>query len=316
METKKSSVGSKIVTIILLGICVYLAAIIGMKYTSTKKDSQQGQDMNAQSQETKTVNVSVETLQPTTFTRTSTVGAELSSSMDTIDLYSSEVAGKLTALNIAVGDVIKAGDVIATVDPSSPGEQYKASNVTAPIGGTIYSVDSYVGQTITTSTVLGTIGSAGDLQVVVNLSERFLSTVSVGMKATFTTMAWPDEPFDATISSISPKINASNRTFQVTLSIDKPDQRLKEGMYVKLKLIIEQVDNAIVVPTKAISTYLGNSVVFIADGTTAKRVQVTLGSANDSETVITSGLASGDSLITAGSVTDGSTIAVVEGENE
>jgi multidrug resistance efflux pump len=79
-------------------------------------------------------------------------------------------------------------------------------------------VDSYVGQTITTSTVLGTIGSAGDLQVVVNLSERFLSTVSVGMKATFTTMAWPDEPFDdATISSISPKINASNRTFQVTL---------------------------------------------------------------------------------------------------
>ncbi|MFA6690147.1 MAG: efflux RND transporter periplasmic adaptor subunit [Sphaerochaetaceae bacterium] len=312
METKKTSVASKIVTIVLLAICVYLAAVIGMHYASQKQASSQAQAMGTRSSGTNTINVSVKTLATDTFTRTTTLGADLSSSMDTVDLYSSDVAGKITALDISVGQVIKAGDTIATVDPSSAGEQYKPSDVKASIGGTIYSVDSYVGQTISTSTALGTVGSAGELEVIAYMNERFLSTVKPGMQATFTTMAWPNEPFDATIKTISPKIDASNRTFKVTLFIDKPDQRLKEGMYVKLKLIVEEVDDAIIVPTKAISTYLGNNVVYVVDGNAAKRVQVSLGSANDSETVITGGLSTGDQLIVAGSVTDGSPVAIVE----
>jgi len=310
METKKSSLSGKIVTIILLGICVYLAAVIGMRYSNTKKTTNQNQSMNAKTT-TNTINVGVDELALTAFVRTTTIGADLSSSMNTINLYSSDVAGKLTSLDISVGKVIKAGDKIATVDPSSAGEVYKPSDVKASIGGTIYSVDSYVGQTITNSTVLGTVGSAGELEITASMNERFLSTVKEGMKATFTTSAWPEIPFNATVKTISPKINSNNRTFKVTLSIDNPDARLKDGMYVKLKLIVEEVDNAIVVPTKAIGTYLGNSVVYIVDGKNAKRVQVTLGSANDHETVITGGLAAGDKLITAGSVTDGSPIAIV-----
>lgn len=132
------------------------------------------------------------------------------------------------------------------------------------------------------------------------------------MQAAFTASAWPDERFAATIKTISPTVNTTNRTVEVTLSIDRPDARLKEGMYVSLRLTIDQVDGALTIPSTALTTYLGEYVVYVADGENARRVPVTLGSANDTQTVITSGLKAGDQVITAGNVTEGTRISVVK----
>ena len=89
---------------------------------------------------------------------------------------------------------------------------------------------------------------------------------------------------------------------------------LREGMYVRLNLETEHIDDALTVPEAAIKTYLNNDVVYIADNGTARRQIVTVGSSNGEDTVITSGLNEGDMVITAGNVTDGTSISVVESQ--
>lgn len=310
METKKTSKLNLITTIVLLVICVFLAFLIGKTYLG-KKNTAGNEPMKAQTSST-IINVSTASLKPTTFIKETVIGADIVNTMDSVSLYSSDVAGKITKLDLAVGQNVTAGDAIAVVDPSTAGAQYKPSTVKASIGGKVESVDCYVGQSVSTTTSLATLVNAGELEIKATMAERYLSSVKVGMKASFTTSAWPEESFTATVKEISPTINKSNRTFTITLSIDKMDERLKEGMYVKLSLIVEQQDQVITVPTKSIGTYLGGSVVYLAVDGKAKRVSVTVGSANGSETVIKTGLAEGDELITAGSVTDGSQISIVK----
>ncbi len=307
----KPGILDRIVTIILLAICLLMAYLIAKPLIGKVAASDSGRGASATGIEA-VVNVSTYTVEPTSFVRTSTMGAQLEGSMDAHNLYSSEVAGTLTSLDLSVGQTIQTGDVIGMVDPSTPGEVYKPTAIKATIGGTIYSVDSYVGQKIATSTSLATIGSSGELEVVAHVAERYLSTLTVGMHATFSASAWPDERFSATVKAISPTVNTTNRTVEVTLSIDKPDTRLKEGMYVSLELTIDEENSALTIPSTALTTYLGENVVYVADGEYARRVPVTLGSANDTSTVITSGLDAGDKVITAGNVTDGTRISVIK----
>lgn len=307
-EKKPHSFLNTLTTLVLLGICVFLAYLIGKSVLEKAPQSQRSQQ-NAPST---TASVIAYTVEPGDFVRTSSFGAEIEGSMDSHKLYSTDVSGTITALYLEKGQSIKAGDTIAIIDPSSAGEIYKPSEVKASIGGTIYSVDSYVGEKVSTSTALATVGDSGDLQVVAKVSERYLSTLKVGMSATFTTSAWPDEPFKATVSSISPTVDTTSRTVEVTLKIDEKDARLKEGMYVSLTLTVEEQDDVLMVPTTAIGSYLGEPVLFVVQDGKAKRVSVTPGSANDTSTIIESGLQAGDQVITAGSVTDGVAVSVVQ----
>jgi multidrug efflux pump subunit AcrA (membrane-fusion protein) len=85
-------------------------------------------------------------------------------------------------------------------------------------------------------------------------------------------------------------------------------------MFVSVTLITEKLEDVIVIPSDAITTYLGEPVVYIAEGGTAKRVAVTISVSDDNLSVITSGLSGGEQLITAGSVVEGSRIAVIKEE--
>ena len=300
----------RIITLILVAICIGLAITIAFK-TLNEQQSTQAMKPPTNGSTSTVINVSVESVEPSTFVKTTTMGAELKSSMEDISLTST-IAGKLTALYIQKGDVIEAGDKIATVDPSTAGNVYKPSNIISEISGTVYSVDSYVGAQINTSTSLATLGKAGDLEVVANISERYLSTLKVGMKATFSTAAWSDESLSASVKSISPSVNSTNRTVEVTLSIDEKDNRLKEGMFVRLRLITEQIPNSLVIPSEAISTYLGEPVVYIIQDGEARRVAITTSSSDDNRSVVTSGLVGGEQIIIAGSVVDGTSVKVIE----
>lgn len=305
----EKSVLDTIVTIILVAICVGLAVVVACSIIESGNTESSSPPEMVQNGGT-VVNVSVETVERGPFTKTTTLGADIQGSMDVLPLTST-IAGKLTALDIGVGQIIRQGDAIGVVDPSTPGNSYKPSAIIAAIGGTVYSVDSYAGAQITTSTTLATLGGAGGLEVVTRLPERYLSTVEQGMKASFTTEAWGDESFAATVKRISPTVDSANRTFGVTLSIDETDSRLKEGMYVRLSLVTERIDDCVTVPTDAISTYLGEPVVFIVENERAKRIFVTTSSSDDNRSVVTSGLNGGEQLVTAGSVVDGSYVKIV-----
>ena len=208
----------------------------------------------------------------------------------------------------------KKGEIIAYVDPSKPGSAYAVNPVVSTVTGTVISMPVNPGDTVSTSTVIGAVGSLRDLKITVYVSEKYSGYLKKGLNAFVSFTSMPGEEFSAKVTSVSPVVNNLNRTIETVLELDKYDSRIKPGMFATVSLVIQEEDNSFVVPKSAIKTYNTDSTVFVIDeNNTAKRVVVTTGISNDNDIQITSGLEEGMQVITAGSATEGSPVKVAGG---
>ena len=219
-------------------------------------------------------------------------------------------SGKVVQLKKSLGDSVKKGEVIAYVDPSKPGATYAASPVSAPVGGTIIALNISTGDTVNSGTAIATVGSLTDLEIVTYVSEKYSAYLRKGLPAFVSLVSATDEFFPATVDTLSPVVDNQTRTIRIGLKLDEDDKRIKPGMFASIRLVIKQEDDTFVIPKKALKTYNDKDCVFIIEDNTAKRVFVTTGISNDSDIQITSGLNTGDIVITAGSVTEGSPVKI------
>ena len=259
-----------------------------------------------------TVTVSTKVVKPETIIATVHVNGDVSSKSEvsTFPITS----GKITQVRYDIGDKVNKNEIIAYVDPSKPGANYVASPVKAPVSGTIIECNVHPGDTVGPNTVIATIGSVTDIEVVVYVSEKYSKYLKNGLPAYLHLTAYADEQFLAKITSISPVVARNTRTIKVSLELEKYDARIKPGMFASIDLVIQQRDNTIVVPKRALRTYNDEQCVFVVNPTTntAERVIVTVGLTNDNEAQITSGLTSGQKVITAGSVTEGCPVRIAD----
>jgi multidrug efflux pump subunit AcrA (membrane-fusion protein) len=259
-----------------------------------------------------TVTVSAKVVKPETIISTVRVNGDISSKSEVITFPIT--SGKISQIRYGIGDTVKTNDIIAYVDPSKPGANYVASPVKAPVSGTIIEYNVNLGDTVSTNTVVATIGSVTDIEIVVYVSEKYSKYLVLGLPAYLYLTAYSDEQFLAKITAISPVVAKSTRTIKVSLELEKYDSRIKPGMFASIDLVIQQKDNTIVVPKKALRTYNDEQCVFVINPSTnkAERVIVTVGLTNDSEAQITSGLSMGQKVITAGAVTEGSPVRIAD----
>ena len=299
----------RIVTLILRAVIIVLAVVILMKLVRNAGDvdmtRRQGGDVRSNE-----ISVMVQNMEKETFIQITTIGAEVTNALDSYSL-TSDVGGKVTEILVEKNQSVSKGDIIAYVDPSVPGAEYKVQPVVSSLSGVIDDVKVYVGQTISSSTAIASVGSVGELEITAKLPERYLSTIKVGMEATFTTAAWPNDEMKATVKSISSTVNTSNRTFTVTLTVD-PDERLKAGMYVTLSLTTDIEEGVLMLPTTAIGTYINDPCVYVVEDGKATRRLVTTGKSEKGRSIITSGLNVGERVVVKGTVTEGSALKIVE----
>ncbi|NLZ69197.1 MAG: efflux RND transporter periplasmic adaptor subunit [Spirochaetales bacterium] len=307
-KEKKSKLFDIITTIILLIIIIVLVAIIAQKYLSPSNQANERAPQRTTA--TEAINVEVLTATPSLFEQTTTIGAEVVDDGKTINLTSS-LSGTLTELIIEKDMQVKEGDIIGYVDPSVPGAEYKEQPIYSKVSGLVTEVASYKGQEITTNTTLGSVKTKGKLTLEAQMPEKYLSSITVGMKGSFITSAWPDDKIEAVVSAISNSVNSSNRTFTMTLSFNS-DEKIKEGMFVALTLVTNKIENAITIPTTALKSYLSEEVVYVAVDNVAERKVVSSGVQEKGNVVIASGLEENEIVIIKGNVTQGSLINIVE----
>ncbi len=306
----------KIITIALVALIAVLAVLIIIQRTVgfSKKDAGFGAFGSRSSSQAQAVNVQIEKASRAEFTKKVNFNGELSRNESSKNI-SSDVSGTVVKVLVRRGDYVSRGDVVAQVDPSSPGSQYKVRDIVANVPGTVLSVDAYVGQKVNSGSTLVSVGNPSTLVLKMSIPEKYLSSVNVGSKAFFTTAAWPEKEYSAVATYVGTSVSTSSRTIEYEFAIEDSDSRLLEGMYVKADVVVYENDSAITVPTTALTTYLENDVLYVArkdgDRYTAKRVYVTKGVADESRTEILSGLSAGDLVIVAGSVIDGSLVNIV-----
>ena len=255
------------------------------------------------------VTVSVKVMEPETLQKTVLLNGDVVSKTQT-SIYP-DTSGKVSRLLKKVGDSVRRGEVVAYVDPSRPGSAYAASPVTATVSGTIIQLPCNVGDTIGTSSALAVIGSLDDLEIKVKVSEKYSAYLKNDLSAYVSLVSAPGESYTAHITSVSPVVDSSNRTQEVSLVLDRQDGRIRPGMFAQVRLVVLEARDALVVPLAAIRSYNDESAVFVvaADNTALRKI-VQTGLSNDNDIQITAGLAAGERVITAGSVTEGMKVRV------
>ncbi|MBP3366774.1 MAG: efflux RND transporter periplasmic adaptor subunit [Treponema sp.] len=231
-------------------------------------------------------------------------------SQSSIEVFPS-MGGKIAGLNVTLGSRVRKDEVIATVDPSEPGTTYSLSPVLAPIGGSIVSSPLKVGTQVYTTTAITMIGDINNLQITALIPERYVAELKPGLKAEISLEAYPGVIFPATLSRVSPVVDAATRTKEVILHFDRNDSRVNAGMFAKIKLYTTRYSGQIAVPSDAVVAQDEDSYLFVVndDGTVSRRT-VALGKAVDSLVQITAGLAPGERVVVEGmtSLSDGARV--------
>jgi multidrug efflux pump subunit AcrA (membrane-fusion protein) len=182
----------------------------------------------------------------------------------TVDTYS-DAAGKVTRVFVNVGDQVTRNQAVAEVDPSKPGMTYVPSIARAPITGTITSLPAQVGMTISQQVSLARIAGGGALEIRLYVAERFISKMAKGLPCEITLDAWPGEVFRGNIFEIAPTVDPSSRTMEVRVNVENPGSKLKAGMFTKVRIITEQKENIVKIPSGAMIQRFGENYVFTAE---------------------------------------------------
>ena len=115
---------------------------------------------------------------------------------------------------------------------------------------------------------------------------------------------------------MSPVVDSSSRTLDISLVLDRLDQRILVGIFATVRLITESRTNVITVPRAALILGSNEAYVFVVkDGKTVGRRDIVLGLEGEESFEVKQGLKPGEKVVTEGknSVSDGDAVRVVEG---
>lgn len=231
-----------------------------------------------------------------------------------VDIFS-DTAGEIARLYVEVGDEVAAQQLIAEVDPSRPGQTFALSPVRAPIAGTITRLPARIGAQVAPSAPIGQVSRTSELEIVVDIAERFISRVQEGQPAVIRLDAFPDRSFDARVTELSPVVDPLTRTLEVRLRFTRPNPQIRAGMFAEVRLITEQKDNIVKVPADVLIRRFGENFVYVVqdDGTAARRV-VNPGIEIDNKLEVTAGLEAGELVVYQGQnlLEDGSRVRVID----
>jgi multidrug resistance efflux pump len=155
---------------------------------------------------------------------------------------------------------------------------------------------------------LAVIPEMSSLQVAASLADVDDGRVAVGMPAVVTLDGYPNMTFPGRVDSISAVAQESNRqslrrAFKVVVKLSRIDaERMRPGLSARVTIRRQQTQNALIAPRAALDLS-GDKPRALTGG--GKRADITLGSCNAQECVVTNGLQEGQELASLESETNG-----------
>lgn len=210
------------------------------------------------------------------------------------------ISGQVKALYANLGDTVKAGQNLAKVESRLSGDPPPSVTITAPMSGVIDARNVNIGQAVEPNTTLFHISDRSRLIVVAKVYEEDLGKVKVEQEARVHVLSYPDQVFAGKVTLIDPNLDPLSRTVNVWIELTNEKGALKPNMFARANVILERNDAALAVPNGAIIEANGERFVFVGEGNTYRRVEVTVGARDDEYSQITEGLVPGDEVVTQG----------------
>jgi len=251
--------------------------------------------------------------------------ASLSKLRDEADEPTSSVSSSDITIAKKEVSIAKAGVTTAQAALDSATEDYNDAlddlddlEVTAPCAGVVWSVTAEKGDSVSaeggdagasagdagaSSVAPVTIARDGLMGVELSINEVDVTTLKTGQDAEIEFDAVSDLKMTGTVDEVTTEgvIDSGVVSYSVWLTLDGADPRLKTGMSASATIVTEVERNVLLVSNSAVKTATdGSSYVQVleAEGEAPRDVTVTTGISNATQTVITSGISDGSSVVT------------------
>ena len=187
-------------------------------------------------------------------------------------------------------------------------EAIASMTLIAPISGIILSRDTDKGSAVIPlssaygGTVIMTIADISERHFRGDVDEADIGKVHLGLPARIYVEAYPDEPFQAKLTHISPQGHEEEEivNFEIRATIDDPEDKLRFGMSADAELILEEHEDVLVIPEGAIiyedeKTFVNIQDESIPEG--MRKIEITKGITDGLRTEVLSGLEEGQVVI-------------------
>ncbi|PXV66792.1 HlyD family secretion protein [Dysgonomonas alginatilytica] len=170
-------------------------------------------------------------------------------------------------------------------------------NVKAPVDGQLGLLDVEIGQTVATGGRVGQISVLSDFKVEALIDEHYIDRVRTGLDATFERQ---DKNFALRVRKVYPEVREKQFKTDFIFEGERPDN-IRAGQTYYINLQLEQPVDAILIPRGAFYQTTGGQWIFVVtpDGSRAIRRKITIGRQNPNFYEVTSGLESGEKVITS-----------------
>lgn len=235
-------------------------------------------------------------------------------------------AGVVAQVNVAEGQQVKKGDVLMTLNSGTATADYAEQElarqkklyaehntslkmlqdaetqlallrVTAPLAGTVVSVNVKPGAAVDASTVVAEVMDLNRLVVKTDVPESEANQLKAGEPV----QVQAQPPVNTTLSFISPTVDTNNATVRVWAALP-PDNGLRPGQFIPLQIVTAVHTNCLAAPEESVVTDVaGHSVMELVQGDEATQTPVQTGFHENGWVEIEgNGLKAGDSVVTVG----------------
>ena len=205
-------------------------------------------------------------------------------------------AGVIRTVNQRVGDPVRKGETLATVESNESLQTYP---VIAPLTGVVTARAANPGEQ-TGERVLFTVADLSTVWVELSLFPRDVSRVEAGQTATIRS-AEANLSAEGKVAYVSPIGSSASQTVTARVLLDNTARRWPPGLYVTADLAIAEFPASLAVRNEALQVIDGRSVVFVSgdDGFAPRPVR--LGRTDGTLSEVLDGLQAGETYVTANS---------------
>ena len=255
--------------------------------------------------------------------------SQFTSTLDTLSSYTSTLSSHFSSLTIAKTSIDNNRDTFQNTDLDLRNAELTLKQkenalqdakdkladyfIRAPYSGTIANLTVKKSDSVSGNTLIATIITDKQLAEI-SMNEVDVAKIKIGEKTTLTFDAVPE----LTITGVVEEIDSIGTvaqgvvTYNVKITLDTQDNRVKPGMSVTAAIITDMKQNVLSVPNGAIKSQAGESYVEMFDGPLAppsdgligtiskiapNKIPVEIGLSNDTQSEIISGINEGDEIV-------------------
>lgn len=177
--------------------------------------------------------------------------------------------------------------------------QIQRTEIHAPFSGVLGLRNCSVGSYVTPNDIIVGIRQLDPIKIEFSVPGRYAGMIKAGQEIDFF-LEEDNVVRNAKVYAFESGMNESTRMLKVKALSPNPNNSIKSGSFVKVSMILQKMDDAIMLPTQAIIPVLKGQQVFLSKMGKAEPLMIETGIREEKQIQITKGLVPGDTVIVSG----------------